>query len=366
MEFHPSSKATGDIRRRVSRHTVFALIGGFLGAGKTSCIGALVREFQALGKTVGVITNDQGTGLIDTEAALERAGVSVGEITGGCFCCRADQLVEKVRELRARAVKPEVILAEPVGSCTDLMATVLLPLERIYKLPLRLAPLSVVVDARRLHRLWFGGAPARKGAALSRDVQYIYLKQLEEAEVVVVNKLDLLRPAELAKVQRKLEQDWPGKRVCGVSAVKGEGIAGWLNWINGSETDAGKIMEMVYARYGYGESLLGWYNAELTCEAGSEGVDGNALLVKLAREIQADLEAAGVQLAHFKMSLAGKDAAGHPAGLAVVNAVSNGIPAALSRQLEQKIRATVGQTFSRLPFLPACRPCAPSGICSGG
>jgi hypothetical protein len=28
--------------------------------------------------------------------------------------------------------------------------------------------------------------------------------------------------------------------------------------------------------------------------------------------------------------------------------------------------ATVGQTFSRLPFLPACRPCAPSAICSGG
>lgn len=152
-----------------------------------------MREFQALGKTVGVITNDQGTGLIDTEAALERAGVSVGEITGGCFRCRADQLVEKVRELRARAVKPEVILAEPVGSCTDLKATVLLPLERIYKLPLRLAPLSVVVDARRLHRLWFGGAPARKGAALSRDVQYIYLKQLEEAEVVVVNKLYTIR-----------------------------------------------------------------------------------------------------------------------------------------------------------------------------
>lgn len=329
------------VREATSAHvqpaTAFALIGGFLGAGKTTCIGALVRQFQADGKTVGVITNDQGAGLIDTESALERLGVAVGEITGGCFCCRADQLVAKLQELQARAVKPDVILAEPVGSCTDLMATVLLPLERIYKLPLRLAPLSVVADARRLHRLWFGGRTVRKGEAFSRDVRYIFLKQVEEAQLVVLNKQDLLTPAEFEKVQRKIERDWPGKVVCPASAVRGAGIARWMELITGTVSLAGPIMEMDYDRYGHGESLLGWYNAELTCAARGEGVDGNRLLVRVAREIQADLEAAGVQLAHFKMSLAGKDGEGKPAGLAVVNAVSNGTPAMLSRQLERRI-----------------------------
>ena len=123
------------------------MLGGFLGSGKTTTLLRLAQQLQRAGKRVGIITNDQAAGLVDTALMEElnlpvsepkRSGdtptfrpVSIGEIAGGCFCCRSGSLVEALGKLTA-ASQPEVFLAEPVGSCTDLVATVSLPLERIY------------------------------------------------------------------------------------------------------------------------------------------------------------------------------------------------------------------------------------------
>jgi G3E family GTPase len=131
------------------RASLFALVGGFLGAGKTTAIGAIVRNLKARGLKCALISNDQGQGLVDSVLARERVS-SVAEITGGCFCCRLDELVTTVKRL-SEEKRPDVLIAEPVGSCTDLMATVLLPLARVYRMPMRLAPLSVLLDGRRAY-----------------------------------------------------------------------------------------------------------------------------------------------------------------------------------------------------------------------
>src|SRR5215217_5263797 len=104
-------------------------------------------RLRARGARVSVITNDQASGLVDTAAA--RAALEtqdVAEISGGCFCCRFDDLARTLSEVIDRA-HPEVILAEAVGSCTDLAATVYQPLRQLDLAPVRLGPLSVVVDA---------------------------------------------------------------------------------------------------------------------------------------------------------------------------------------------------------------------------
>lgn len=124
----------------------FILVGGFLGAGKTTLINRFKRYLSDNELKVGLVTNDQGQGLMDTDSARASAPDGVEEITGGCFCCRLDELVGAVRKLDDSS-RPDVIVAEPVGSCTDLMATVILPLERIYELPFALSPLSVIGDA---------------------------------------------------------------------------------------------------------------------------------------------------------------------------------------------------------------------------
>jgi G3E family GTPase len=78
-------------------------------------------------------------------------GYPVREITDGCFCCRFDSLVEAAESLTGE-MSPDVLLAEPVGSGTDLRATIQLPLERLYGDAYRVAPLSVLVDPLRAAR----------------------------------------------------------------------------------------------------------------------------------------------------------------------------------------------------------------------
>ncbi len=63
------------------------LVGGFLGAGKTTLIAKAAADFIKQGKKVGIITNDQAVNLVDTNL-LQQHGLSVQEVAGGCFCCR--------------------------------------------------------------------------------------------------------------------------------------------------------------------------------------------------------------------------------------------------------------------------------------
>src|SRR4030095_1999218 len=106
----------------------YIMIGGFLGAGKTTAVSKLARHLTGQGLRVGLITNDQGSELVDT-AMLASHGFPVEEISGGCFCCRFHSLIEAAKKLSTKN-RPEVFIAEPGGSCTDLVATVTYPLRR--------------------------------------------------------------------------------------------------------------------------------------------------------------------------------------------------------------------------------------------
>src|SRR5437763_16689111 len=94
----------------------FLMIGGFLGAGKTTAIGRLARHYRERGQRVGIVTNDQAANLVDTNS-LRSQGHAVAEVAGACFCCKFDDLVAQVDCLQ-ESDRPDVILAEPAGSCT--------------------------------------------------------------------------------------------------------------------------------------------------------------------------------------------------------------------------------------------------------
>ena len=272
----------------------YVMVGGFLGAGKTTALGALARHLDARGLRVGLITNDQSTGLVDT-ALLQSQGFPVAEIGGGCFCCRFNSLSEAVASLEESA-RPDVFVAEPVGSCTDLLATVSYPLRRLYGERYTIAPLSVLVDPLRAERV-LGLA---EGRSFSAKVTYVYAKQLEEADLIVVNKLDLVEPARAARLVAALEQRFPAARVLTVSARDGRGLEEWFAAILGEECRPRATMALDYALYAEGEACLGWLNATLALE-GREPFDANALLRALAEELRADI--APAEIAHLKFTL---------------------------------------------------------------
>jgi len=112
-------------RQQKMERTRLILVGGFLGAGKTTLLAQAAERLERQGKRVGLIANDQAPDLVDT-ATLTQGGLPVTEVSGGCFCCRFDELASASERLMAE-YEPDVILAEPVGSCTDVSATVLQP-----------------------------------------------------------------------------------------------------------------------------------------------------------------------------------------------------------------------------------------------
>jgi len=296
----------------------YVMIGGFLGAGKTTAVAGLARALEARGLKVGLITNDQSSGLVDTTLLASR-GFAVEEIAGGCFCCRFASLSEAAERLTA-SVRPDVFIAEPVGSCTDLVATVSYPLRRIYGERFTIAPLSVLVDPARAMRV-FGLAPGR---AFSEKVVYVYLKQLEEADLIVVNKADRLTATDREKLTAALSERFPRAEVLVASALEGEGTETWFARLLAETGATAPTMALDYSTYAEGEALLGWLNATVRVSSASSGeaqgddtFDANAFLVDLAEHIRQSCATRDIEIAHLKATLDIGDASGRLAALSL-------------------------------------------------
>jgi G3E family GTPase len=305
----------------------YIMIGGFLGAGKTTAVGKLAAQLTGQGLRVGLITNDQGRNLVDT-AMLRSQGFATEEIPGGCFCCRFNSLVEAAHRLREQS-RPEVFIAEPVGSCTDLVATVTYPLRRLYGEDFKVAPVSVLVDPIRALRV-FG---VERGGSFSEKVLYIYNKQLEEADLVVISKCDLLDEARLESLRAAIAGKFPGKQILAVSPREGINLEVWFGKIASEEQAAGKAMAVDYTLYADGEALLGWLNCTVKLAA-AEAFDGDDFLRELASQVQKRLQTEKAEVAHLKMTLSPDSGLGE---VGVVNLVRNDFVPELSRSLVEPV-----------------------------
>ena len=313
---------------RMETKARYIMIGGFLGAGKTTTVGRLAGYLSRQGLRVGLITNDQAGGLVDTKL-LRGQGFATEEIAGGCFCCRFNTLVEAAQKLD-EAGKPEVFIAEPVGSCTDLVATVTYPLRRLYGDSFTVAPLAVLVDPVRARRV-FG---LEGGGTFSAKVAYIFRKQLEEADVIVITKSDLLGAEELEELKGVLGREYPLARVLAASPREETGLEALFEVLMSGEQARRDPMAVDYEVYAEGEALLGWLNATVTLRHADE-FDANEVLRELAGAVQRLLAGAGAEIAHFKMTFSPDDSlAGE---LASVNLVRSDYVAELGMELDEPV-----------------------------
>ena len=291
----------------------YVMIGGFLGSGKTTAIDRLAQYLTDSGQRVGLICNDQSSGLVDT-TLLRSKGFSVEEITGGCFCCRFDSLLEAAENL-TRSSAPDVFLAEPVGSCTDLVATVSYPLRRIYGERFSVAPLSVLIDPARAARI----LGLTEGRNFSEKVTYVYRKQLEEADFIVVNKCDMHSENMLDRVVVAVEKTFPHAQTFVCSAKHDTGLKPWFAAMLSTHGNVSRSLEINYDTYAEGEALLGWLNCTVRLKS-ERPFDGNRSLVTLVDEIRDRVVAQGGNIAHLKVTLDSHDGTGT---LSVVSLVGN-------------------------------------------
>jgi len=280
----------------LKEHNMFRLflIHGFLGSGKTTLLSTVAKRLLKKRVRVGLITNDQVPELVDTRA-LCRTGAAVAEVHGSCFCCNFQGFVKAISQLQSE-ISPDFILAEPVGSCADLAATIARPLKKRFAAQIDVRPISVVVDALRFQQILSHSPDAlRSGAA------YIFAKQIEEADLLVINKIDLVSPDFLDELQQHVANLNPSAPVFRISAQTGQGVELWWDNVNAEMTSAARRLEIDYDQYAAGEAELGWLNA--TLELTGNRTDWNRATADLLNQMQREFQNRQTLVGHVKLFL---------------------------------------------------------------
>lgn len=274
------------------KQTRLILVGGFLGAGKTTLLWETALRLMKRGLRVGLITNDQAPELVDSEL-LKLSDLRVAEVSGSCFCCNFNGFTDAIKTIRAE-VAADVIIAEPVGSCADLSATIMQPLKQYWNAELQISPLTVLADPNRLVSI----LDAQNGG-LHPDAAYIYKKQLEEADLILLSKSDTLSPDTVAVLKQRLSATFPSAVILSASALTGDGMDEWLEAVM-TRQDAGKrLLEIDYDTYAHGEAVLGWLNGTLLLHGVSENWD--ELLKSLMTGLAATFDEEGCAVGHVKV-----------------------------------------------------------------
>ena len=166
------------------------LLFGFLGSGKTTLLRRILGE-RAGARKMAVIVNEFGEVGVDGEV-IAGSNVNLVELTSGCLCCTLrGSLMSAVEELREKAAVEQIVVeATGVASPGDMLED--LNDSRIAH-ELDVGPLVTVVDAPKFTRL-------------KQMLGEFYEEQVENADVLVLNKIDLAAPEELEEAKAAVRE----------------------------------------------------------------------------------------------------------------------------------------------------------------
>jgi G3E family GTPase len=318
----------------------FITLGGFLGAGKTTTMVQAAKRLEARGRRVAVITNDQGVDLVDTQLVRANLDAAAG-VTGGCFCCRFDDMVSVTRALLDRGDGTDTVIAEAVGSCTDMQATVVRPMREFYGQLFRMAPLTTVVDPLRYRafaRSWDRGGP-------ESDLSYLFRQQLVEADVIGLNKIDMVEQSVTEHTAADLARRFPSAAVVAYSASTGAGLGELLTaW--DSAPAAGQVLAIDYDRYAAAEADLAWLNQTFHTEAAGEF--SPVLWADAAlRSLAAAAQRAGATIGHAKLTVSS------PAGLTKMSVTEAGTEPSVDLTADAPVVSAEVTVNARIAWEPA-------------
>jgi G3E family GTPase len=249
----------------VDRRLPVTVLSGFLGAGKTTLMNHLLANRE--GRRVAVIVNDMSEVNIDSAlirdggASLSRTEEKLVEMTNGCICCTLrDDLLREVAQL-AREGRFDALLIESTGISEPL------PVAQTFTFTdeegkglqdmTRLDTMVTVVDAANFLEQFMEGESLealgqKAGEEDERTLSDLFIDQVEFADVIVINKTDLVDLETLAELKSVLRRLNPVARIQeanrGVVPVdsildtglfdmeKATGSAGWIRELQGTHT----------------------------------------------------------------------------------------------------------------------------------
>ncbi len=355
--------------------TRFVVLGGYLGAGKTTLAAALGKELRSKhGKSVAIITNDQGNVLVDTEY-MKDAGFDVKDVLGGCFCANFGEFVKNARSLVAMG-RPDVIIAEPIGTSTAILGSVVAPLRSMYPDEFQVAPFFVVVDGTR------AAETLRKpeGFGLGGG-KLIPSHQVREAEYVLLSKMDRLSEQEVREAEGLIAREVSDAEVIPCSALARRNMDRIVEIILSDRVSTKEPKEVDQRMFAVEKASMGWFNAHARLVA--EGrLDINQFVTALMRRVATDFPPETI--GHVKVMLTSPTASAKMSlvedrmqvdglkggryftgeGKLVLNARVSAAPNDLKRSFEKAISETAMETGAQvLEMGEACftpKPEAPS------
>ena len=174
------------------------VVGGFLGSGKTTTIINMGKYLAEKGKKVAIIVNEIGEIGIDGDV-IKRFGFDTKEITGGCICCSLKVGLRTTITLLANEYKPDILMIEPTGIAFPHIIRNEVELMNLGE-EVKIAPLVTLIDGSRFKHLM-------------KEVKEFAMRQIIDAEILGINKVDLIEPIRIPILEASVQQLNPKARV---------------------------------------------------------------------------------------------------------------------------------------------------------
>lgn len=281
--------------------TKYMVTSGFLGAGKTTSMLAFARSINARWGKAAILANDLGASNIVDADFTATSDVLTTSIAGNCICYQHENLVDKLRQLVAGGAT--VIFSDIPGCGIGALDHVYLQLAEREGEEFELMPFTCIVDPERLRMLMEGEGDLN----LPAEMRFLLDAQMAEADLIVLNKVDLLSSAEVEKRLALIRTLHPDTPVMTMSARTGEGVDAVVDYLMTHEA-AAEHREIGYGSEAFmaAERLLSWYNRRVFLEQREDrNLDFNAVLGGLFEEIRSGLKAKGGNVPHLKMFASG-------------------------------------------------------------
>lgn len=270
----------------------FAVFSGFLGSGKTTAMMALTQLYSQKYAPAAMISNDLGTQSLADNKLAKLAGCNASELTGDCICYQTENLVERLNKL-FDADGCELVISDIPGFGVGALEHVYHTLNEKYPGQFELAPFTVLVEPRTVEML----RNDRGG-----DLEYILKTQLVEADLIVLNKCDLLSEQQREAAVSYLNDSYPQARVVAISALKGEGLEE-LSQALTQGTASLRRPDIGYGGTAFGAAMgrMSEYYIQYHTAVCCNDFDGNAYLMDMANRIQSGILGAGCEIPHLKL-----------------------------------------------------------------
>ena len=244
---------------------------------------------------VGLIANDLGANLVDTNLT-QTTGCTVEEIASGCICYQMDNTIDKIRRLKDRD-GCVFVMSDIPGCGVGALDHTYHRLDDDCKDWITLAPFMVIVDPERLRML----LPERADINLPEELVYLMKLQLEEADLVVLNKIDLLSQEEIDRDVAFLREACPDVPVMAISALERTNIPELVEFITTHESALRNFSVRDDEQFAEAETKLTWYNRRMFVKTMSgEKIDCNAVIDDIIEGIRMGLIERKRNVPHLK------------------------------------------------------------------